>query len=631
MNKTPIQWTDFTVNPFRFRNLKTGKVGHYCTKITPGCKNCYAGKMQEGPYLSGLTYIEENKAKGEFFLDEAVLQQVLRRKKPARIFWCVAEDTKVTMADGSEKPIADIVAGEYVLGDEGGRLVPSLCGFAGPTAHDCISTVSTVSGKMLRASLGHRIKTQRGYVRVDNLTQDDMLDILVYSGTQNIRQAVCLQERRTEALGVQADQVLSGAGGMFEDRTVLPIRPYRRGGDADVPENARRLFSPHNEYNQHGRRVNPLAPEILLASCGAVQELQASAVSKGSAERIWDRSISEGCTAILGSETAAMYPTEEIHCVPPKSALASGSDAGDDGYYPGCTDFERSWSKVSRIEASDKRETLYDLSTETHNFFANGVLVHNCDMTDMFLEDYPDEWIDRCLAVMALTPHLTHQVLTKRAKRLWEYSAGEESPYYYACTRVEKLARQIARDMAMDQPPPMEWPLPNVWLGVSVEDRQRLDRIDQLRRTPAAVRFLSLEPLLEDLGNIAPYLGIGTFEDSLHPRPGWNIPIDWVIVGGESGPGARPIDLAWVRSIVAQCKATNVPCFVKQLGARPFADNEPIPTWPITLEMKSVPLGGGMRDWPVLKDRKGGDPSEWPEDIRVREMPELMSNVLSKT
>lgn len=92
MNNTPIEWTDFTVNPFRFRNIETGKVGHYCEKISPGCKNCYAGKMQRGPYLSGLDYLAENKAKGEVFLDQNVVEQVRRRKKHCRIFWCDMTD-----------------------------------------------------------------------------------------------------------------------------------------------------------------------------------------------------------------------------------------------------------------------------------------------------------------------------------------------------------------------------------------------------------------------------------------------------------------------------------------------------------------------------------------------------------
>lgn len=323
MNKTPIEWTDFTVNPFRFRNLETGKVGHHFTKISPGCKNCYAGEMQGGPYLSGLTYIEENKAKGEFFLDEAVLQQVLRRKKPARIFWC--------------------------------------------------------------------------------------------------------------------------------------------------------------------------------------------------------------------------------------------------------------------------------------------------DMTDMFLEDYPDEWIDRCFAVMALTPHLTHQVLTKRAERMRDFWRDDGANQYrigWAARELSKSASPFrlpseeifdARSVALGYPWKLHaWPLPNVWLGVSVEDQQRADeRIPLLLQTPAAVRFLSVEPLLGSV-DLFGMLGPDS-ECTRYPRMGG---IDWAIVGGESGPGARPCDLAWIRSITAQCNAAGVPRFVKQLGA----------AW--------AKAGMDIDDHLPALNSKGGNPEEWPADLRVRQMPE---------
>jgi protein gp37 len=300
VNKTPIEWTDFTVNPFRFRNLETGKVGHHCTKISPGCKNCYSGKMQTGPYLSGLDFIAENKPKGEFFLDENALQQVLRRRKPARIFWC--------------------------------------------------------------------------------------------------------------------------------------------------------------------------------------------------------------------------------------------------------------------------------------------------DMTDMFLEDYPDEWIDRCFAVMALTPHLTHQVLTKRADRL-----------LHVMTKVIRTQKF--------------WPLPNVWLGVSVEDQQRADeRIPLLLQTPAAVRFLSVEPLLGpvdlDSERVDGAHALGCGDDTCRTKHrGTCRGVDWVIVGGESGPGARPCDVAQVRAIVQRCKAAGVPVFVKQLGRIPFTQH--------------IVHSATSEEWICLnlKDRKGGNPEEWPADLRVRETP----------
>lgn len=112
--------------------------------------------------------------------------------------------------------------------------------------------------------------------------------------------------------------------------------------------------------------------------------------------------------------------------------------------------------------------------------------------------------------------------------------------------------------------------------------------------------FLSLEPLLEDLGTLD-LAGIS-----------------WCIVGGESGPGARPCNLAWIRSIVEQCKAANVPVFVKQLGSHPVQAAQPDP---VLAAIGSVVAGDSAR-WAVrLADRKGGDPAEWPADLRVRQMP----------
>ena len=111
-----------------------------------------------------------------------------------------------------------------------------------------------------------------------------------------------------------------------------------------------------------------------------------------------------------------------------------------------------------------------------------------------------------------------------------------------------------------------------------------------------------------------------------HGAPG----IDWVIVGGESGPGARPCEIAWVRAIVKQCAAAGVPCFVKQLGATVVDrndagfDGDTPQSWPMDTAWSE--LDSGYQGAPVrvlLDDRKGGEPHEWPEDLRVREMPEV--------
>lgn len=133
----------------------------------------------------------------------------------------------------------------------------------------------------------------------------------------------------------------------------------------------------------------------------------------------------------------------------------------------------------------------------------------------------------------------------------------------------------------------------NVWIGTTVEDKAALGRIDTLRTIPAAVRFLSCEPLLEDLGKLN--------LDGIH----------WVIVGGESGGGARPFALEWARSIVKQCKAAKVPVFMKQFGAHPV----------YTETQNTASSTRGQVLGLKLLNRKGGDLEEWPADMRVREFP----------
>ena len=165
------------------------------------------------------------------------------------------------------------------------------------------------------------------------------------------------------------------------------------------------------------------------------------------------------------------------------------------------------------------------------------------NQSDLFGEWVPDALIDRVFAVMALTPHITYQVLTKRAERMFEYWNDETLIDRLECATHERMDEHEELNTYLHP-----WPLPNVWLGVSVEDRNRKDRIDWLRKTPAAIRFLSCEPLLEDLGTLD--------LTGIHQ----------VIVGGESGPGARPMHPDWARSIRDQCVAANVAFFFKQNG-----------------------------------------------------------------
>ena len=138
-------------------------------------------------------------------------------------------------------------------------------------------------------------------------------------------------------------------------------------------------------------------------------------------------------------------------------------------------------------------------------------------MSDLFHPDVPDEFIHAVFNVMRECPRHTFQVLTKRSERLAQL--GQQLP----------------------------WPS-NVWMGVSVEDGRVIERVEHLKAAPAAVRFLSLEPLIGPLDDL--------------PLEG----LHWVIVGGESGPGARPMKASWVKSIRRQCRAAAVPFFFKQWG-----------------------------------------------------------------
>lgn len=138
-------------------------------------------------------------------------------------------------------------------------------------------------------------------------------------------------------------------------------------------------------------------------------------------------------------------------------------------------------------------------------------------MSDLFHEKVPDDFILDIFSTMQCAKQHQYQILTKRAERLTQLS------------------------------PELPW-LKNIWMGVTVESAEYKYRIDYLRYTSAHIKFLSLEPLLNDIGEL-----------DLNE-------IDWVIVGGESGPGARPMKIEWVRSIREQCLAQNVPFFFKQWG-----------------------------------------------------------------
>lgn len=234
-------------------------------------------------------------------------------------------------------------------------------------------------------------------------------------------------------------------------------------------------------------------------------------------------------------------------------------------------------------------------------------------MSDLFHEDVPDAFIDQVFAVMALAPQHTFQVLTKRPERMLAFFA--DVPFRQEMIGIE--AERLSGLSRYNDTAAPRWPIPlaHVWMGVSVEDQQTADeRIPLLLQTPASVRFVSAEPLLRTV-DLEGWIGRHAFGDTNNVSGG----LDWVIVGGESGPGARPCDVAWVRSIVQQCQAAAVPVFVKQLGARPFDGS--IDRASVDYSTHAVGAINGVVYLRHIESRKGADPSEWPEDLRVRQMP----------
>ena len=259
-----------------------------------------------------------------------------------------------------------------------------------------------------------------------------------------------------------------------------------------------------------------------------------------------------------------------------------------------------------------------------------------CSMTDLFGEWVTDDQIDQVFAVMALARQHTFQVLTKRADRMRSWAESRSRRTKHVSDAGIRLIEE--NGWCVEERWEGCFPSRNVHLGVSVEDQATADaRIPALLATPAAVRFVSYEPALGPVRLHEAWVGWGgvvSSGDGPAPfRSGDRVcvkhgrEINWLIVGGESGLGARPCDVAWIRSIVGQCRDALVPCFVKQLGAHPVE-------YPTVAHQVRGGAADGQRftsrkvydpdDPPprlFLSDRKGGDPLEWDSDLRVREFP----------
>ena len=375
--------------------------------------------------------------------------------------------------------------------------------------------------------------------------------------------------------------------------------------------------------------------------------------------------VSEGCRNCYAERFAARFSGEE-------EGFESGGPQGwqptkPEGRFHGFAEMTESGPRwTGKVELVDHKLREPLRWRRPRRVFVNS-------MSDLFHEKLRDEQLDEIFARMLAcevldSPRHSFQILTKRPQRMRRYlTARSPSELVQAWAKAgdgriildnadvffsEYVESHTSCDWREDgtaphgtPPKPWKhlrkvWPLPNVWLGVSVEDQKSADeRVPILLDTPAAVRFVSAEPLL---GPVDLECGLAVAWQCSGCRAYFSGPLkkrcpkcdregywtgshrfnsrtrqagsglDWVIVGGESGPGARPCDVAWIRAIVEQCRAAGVPAFVKQLGAEPVQ-------FAVAAERRTDSGACTVR----LRNRKGGDPAEWPEDLRVREFPEV--------
>jgi protein gp37 len=306
------------------------------------------------------------------------------------------------------------------------------------------------------------------------------------------------------------------------------------------------------------------------------------------------------------------------------SIAKTHANPGRLSYYEGLTT-----KKAGRIEwTGEVRVVLEALEVPLHwvkkprRIFVNS-------MSDLFHGAVPFDSIDEIFAVMAITPEHTYQILTKRPARMRSYIQSRMDnplPFRAALARIGGLSLTFVQDqrrVRMAQSADVSIVLPNVWLGVTVENQEAAnERIPMLLETPAALRFLSCEPLLGsiDLRKIqwpekhqVDVLRGGYWEEREVFYKGFvnhsdMEPIDWAIVGGESGPKARECNLEWLESIADQCEAAQVPVFLKQLGSLP------------------VVVEGETHSCWKISDRKGAKLEDWPQRFRkFRQFPELQT------
>lgn len=265
-------------------------------------------------------------------------------------------------------------------------------------------------------------------------------------------------------------------------------------------------------------------------------------------------------------------------------------------------------------------------------------------LADVFDPEVPDTWRDEVLGMIAATPNLDWLLLTKRPEVARVYLNGlperigarfiRPTLCGNAAGLLEARGEQALADKLYRRANELagrghssQWPLPNLWLGTTVEDGKRGERVADLLRTKAAVHFLSCEPQIADLNIRRLDSESGDQTDALNGFTEFKqnggarvLGVDWVIVGGESGHGARPFALEWARKTIEACREDGVAVFFKQTGCLvvPQTDDD-------TFALHGSDVPGlqtiDMRKEWFGKDPKGDQPEHWPEDLNIRQVP----------
>lgn len=242
--------------------------------------------------------------------------------------------------------------------------------------------------------------------------------------------------------------------------------------------------------------------------------------------------------------------------------------------------------------------------------------VFSASLSDWLDDEVPIEWLADLLKLIHDTPNLDWQLLTKRPQN-WRPRITAAGDHVYE-TGEGPLIAWLADWGDFNVPPH------NVWIGTSVEDKKRADeRIPELVKIPARVRFLSCEPLLEAV-SLDNYI-LPTLRDAQEAYQGRSTDyprIHWTIWGGESGPSARACNIDWIAGGVRECRKADVPSFVKQLGSNAQTSNANLYDWPDKrILVDSCCIEGFAAAGLRTKNKKGGDMSEWPHELQIREFP----------